>query len=155
MANLLLTNWHNFSQSIALWRPGLRASNGGVLATYRERKMLASTCLYLLYAWLVLVHVLDTKPLPDHTFNCLWQHHLVAVAFRCCVQIFLLTYLLTHIYTSLTAIYSCIWVSWLSSAHVISYHMANLLLTNCHDFSSVQSTMIICVILLNIVQSSL
>jgi len=33
--------------------PGLRASNGGVLATKRERKMLASTCLYSLCAWLI------------------------------------------------------------------------------------------------------
>jgi len=30
--------------------PGLRASTGGVLTTKRERKMLASACLYLLYA---------------------------------------------------------------------------------------------------------
>ena len=37
--------------STLLRRPGLRASNGGVLATLRERKMLASTCLYSLYAW--------------------------------------------------------------------------------------------------------
>ena len=34
------------------WRPGLRASSDGVLATKSERKMLASTCLYSLYAWL-------------------------------------------------------------------------------------------------------
>jgi len=32
--------------------PGLQASTGGVLATTSERKMLASTCLYSLYAWL-------------------------------------------------------------------------------------------------------
>jgi len=31
---------------------GLRASTGGVLATKSECKMLASTCLYLLCAWL-------------------------------------------------------------------------------------------------------
>jgi len=30
---------------------GLRDSTGGVLATKSERKMLASTCLYSLYAW--------------------------------------------------------------------------------------------------------
>jgi len=30
----------------------LRASSDGVLATKSERKMLASTCLYSLYAWL-------------------------------------------------------------------------------------------------------
>ena len=40
-----------------LWRPGLRASSDGVLATKSERKMLASrpTCLYSLYAWLSLL----------------------------------------------------------------------------------------------------
>jgi len=37
--------------STLLWRPGLRASTDGVLATKSERKMLASTCLYSLYAW--------------------------------------------------------------------------------------------------------
>jgi len=34
---------------------GLRASTGGVLATKSERKMLASTCLYSLYAWFILL----------------------------------------------------------------------------------------------------
>jgi len=33
-------------------RPGLRASSDGVLATKSELKMLASTCLYSLCAWL-------------------------------------------------------------------------------------------------------
>ena len=33
--------------------PGLRASSDGVLATKSELKMLASTCLYSLYAWLL------------------------------------------------------------------------------------------------------
>jgi len=37
--------------STLLRRPGLRASSDGVLATKSERKMLASTCLYSLYAW--------------------------------------------------------------------------------------------------------
>ena len=36
--------------SSLLQQPGLQASTGGILATQRERKMLASTCLYLLYA---------------------------------------------------------------------------------------------------------
>jgi len=36
--------------STLLRRPGLRDSTGGVLATKSERKMLASTCLYSLYA---------------------------------------------------------------------------------------------------------
>ena len=40
--------------STLLRRPGLRASSDGVLATKSECKMLASTCLYSLYAWLVL-----------------------------------------------------------------------------------------------------
>jgi len=38
--------------STLLRHSGLRASTGGVLATKSERKMLASTCLYSLYAWL-------------------------------------------------------------------------------------------------------
>ena len=37
--------------STLLRQSGLRASTGGVLATKNERKMLASTCLYSLYAW--------------------------------------------------------------------------------------------------------
>jgi len=40
--------------STLLLQSGLRASTGGVLATKSERKMLASTCLYSLYAWLIL-----------------------------------------------------------------------------------------------------
>jgi len=40
--------------STLLWRPGLRASSDGVVATKSERKMLASTCLYSLYAWLLI-----------------------------------------------------------------------------------------------------
>jgi len=38
--------------STLLRQSGLRASTGGVLATKCEHKMLASTCLYSLYAWL-------------------------------------------------------------------------------------------------------
>ena len=41
--------WGAFST--LLRRPGLQASSDGVLATKSERKMLASTCLYSLYAW--------------------------------------------------------------------------------------------------------
>ena len=37
--------------STLLRQSGLRASTAGVLATKSERKMLASTCLYSLYAW--------------------------------------------------------------------------------------------------------
>ena len=37
--------------STLLRQSGLQASTGGVLATKSERKMLASTCLYSLYAW--------------------------------------------------------------------------------------------------------
>jgi len=37
--------------STLLRQSGLRASTGGVPATKSERKMLASTCLYSLYAW--------------------------------------------------------------------------------------------------------
>ena len=38
--------------STLLRQSGLLASTGGVLATKSKRKMLASTCLYSLYAWL-------------------------------------------------------------------------------------------------------
>jgi len=41
--------------STLLRQSGLRASTGGVLATKSERKMLASRCLYSLYAWLLLL----------------------------------------------------------------------------------------------------
>jgi len=37
--------------STLLRQSGLQASTGGVLATKSECKMLASTCLYSLYAW--------------------------------------------------------------------------------------------------------
>jgi len=40
--------------STLLRQSGLRASTDGVLATKSERKLLASTCLYSLYAWFVL-----------------------------------------------------------------------------------------------------
>jgi len=39
--------------STLLRQSGLRASTGGVLVTKSERKMLASTCLYSLYAWFI------------------------------------------------------------------------------------------------------
>jgi len=39
--------------STLLRRPGLRASSDGILATKSEWKMLASTCFYVLYAWLI------------------------------------------------------------------------------------------------------
>ena len=39
--------------STLLRQSGLRASTGGVLATKSERKMLASTCLYSVSAWLL------------------------------------------------------------------------------------------------------
>jgi len=45
--------------STLLRRPGLRASSDGVLATKSELKMLASTCLYSLYAWLLLLSGLN------------------------------------------------------------------------------------------------
>ena len=51
--------------STSLRRPGLRASSNGVLATKSERKMLASTCLYSLYAW---VHE-QLRPAPHTTLS--------------------------------------------------------------------------------------
>jgi len=51
MRALLAGDWRVTGAFSALQRrPALRASNGGVLATEHERKMLASTCLYSLYA---------------------------------------------------------------------------------------------------------
>ena len=47
--------------STLLRQSGLRASTGGVLATKSERKMLASTCLYSLYAWFCFVQVCMVK----------------------------------------------------------------------------------------------
>jgi len=44
--------------STLLRRPGLQASSDGLLATKSKRKMLASTCLYLLYAWFLLLLVI-------------------------------------------------------------------------------------------------
>jgi len=43
--------------STLLRRPWLQASTSGVLATKSERKMLASTCLYSLYAWLLFLDI--------------------------------------------------------------------------------------------------
>ena len=66
--------------STLLRRPGLRASNGGVLATERERKMLASTCLYSLYAWLSLYKTLvgDTSDVKQR-FADTWVSMLQSV----------------------------------------------------------------------------
>ena len=50
----LAGDWPSTGAFLTLLRQsGLLASTGGVLATKSERKMLASTCLYSLYAWLV------------------------------------------------------------------------------------------------------
>jgi len=40
----------------------MRASTGGVLATKSERKILASTCLYSLYAWFYFFYSSFTIP---------------------------------------------------------------------------------------------
>ena len=50
--------------STLLRQSGLRPSTGGVLATKTERKMLASTCLYSLYAWLAYCY--------KHHLKCIW-----------------------------------------------------------------------------------
>jgi len=54
--------------STLLRRPGLRTSSDGVLAIKSERKMLASTCLYSLYAWFV------TVVLTQSLQNTSWLH---------------------------------------------------------------------------------
>ena len=59
--------------STLLRRPGLRAFSDGVLATKSERKMLASTCLYSLYAWLLSVFTRRLYAVPvrlsDHRLH--------------------------------------------------------------------------------------
>ena len=57
-----------------LRRPGLRASFDGVLATNSERKMLASTCLYSLYAWLILLLIVLILSLSNafSAFSTIW-----------------------------------------------------------------------------------
>jgi len=42
--------------TLLMRQSGMRASTGGVLATKSERKMLASTCFYSLYAWLCIAY---------------------------------------------------------------------------------------------------
>jgi len=54
--------------STLLRQPGLRASTGGVLATKSEGKMLASTCLYSLYAWFSIFGAKIKVKFPDLTF---------------------------------------------------------------------------------------
>ena len=57
------------SFSTLLRRPGLRVSSDGVLATKIERKMLASTCLYSLYAWFILVVDIDGDDDDDEGYS--------------------------------------------------------------------------------------
>jgi len=58
----LVGDWPSTGAFLTLMRrPGLRASSDGVLATRSERKMLASTCLYSLYAWLCCVSDCEVK----------------------------------------------------------------------------------------------
>ena len=45
----------------------MRASTGGVLATKSERKMLASTWLYSLYAWFMNIYLIHTAVF------CIWS----------------------------------------------------------------------------------
>jgi len=54
--------------STLLRRPGLRASSDGVLATKSEGKMLASTCLYSLYAWLNFLFCLPFRAISQELF---------------------------------------------------------------------------------------
>jgi len=68
--------------STLLRRPGLRASSDGVLATKTERKMLASTCLYSLYAWFHLLsdqyYAAANKKIPPAAvfYACIWAEKL-------------------------------------------------------------------------------
>jgi len=57
--------------STLLRQSGLRASTGGVLATQSERKMLASTCLYSLYAWFLLSIYANASTYPSRASVCL------------------------------------------------------------------------------------
>ena len=66
----LAGDWPSTGAFSALLRwPGLRASTGGVLATQRERKMLASTCLYSLYAQLFTCSLLRTRMFTNNNNN--------------------------------------------------------------------------------------
>jgi len=80
--------------STLLRQSGLRASTGGVLATKSERKMLASTCLYPLYAWLLL-------PSPRR------------LCFRCCLFVCLLATLRKNFRTDLHDMFCEGW-QWIS-----------------------------------------
>jgi len=62
VAGLPLIGRQRGAFSTLLRQSGLRASTGGVLATKSERKMLASTCLYSLYAWLISYHQISSLP---------------------------------------------------------------------------------------------
>jgi len=55
--------------STLLRQSAMRASTGGVLATKSERKMLASTCLYSLYAWFVVCVWKSWEPLNEFAPN--------------------------------------------------------------------------------------
>ena len=55
-----------------LRQSGLRASTGGVLATKSKRKMLASTCLYSLYAWFTHVMLNRNDVGPVDEFRWWW-----------------------------------------------------------------------------------
>jgi len=55
--------------STLLRRPGLRASTGGVRATQRERRMLASTCLYSLCAIIAPITTIFTNLINASVLN--------------------------------------------------------------------------------------
>jgi len=70
--------------STLLRRPGLRASSDGVLATKSERKMLASTCLYSLYAWFNL-YIFDEGSNSRISLCCYrYSRRLKQLEFRVC-----------------------------------------------------------------------
>ena len=72
--------------STLLRRTGLQASTGGVLATKSERKMLASTCLYSIYAWFCLSTVYVAVCNVEH--NCTHISKLInlSVLVRCYIK---------------------------------------------------------------------
>ena len=110
MAGSLVTGrrWRAFS-TLLRW-PVLQASSGGILATKSERKMLASTCLYLLYAWLLLLIKLTASIAYSCTNMLLSQR-------RCCVWLMLLRYscCLLLLQLSVCGVCTCV-------AHMLSQH---------------------------------
>jgi len=74
-----------YTSSRTIWRSNIRCCQTTPLE--QNSYACAST-------WFVLAHL---PPQTENVFNCSTHQRLVTVAFRCCVQIFLLTYLANYL----------------------------------------------------------